>query len=70
MLVPVFNGPIEPLQGGIEFPEAEVDITEARWKNVKLGSLNLLQHSASFGFPATRTQREAEPAEKVVRSWG
>ena len=69
ILVPVFSGPIELLQGGIEFSEAEVDMTEARWKNVILGSLNLFQHSASFGFPPAQAQGETMPTKKVVRSW-
>ena len=67
---PFFAHPVEPLESGVEFPEAEMYVGEVRRKSVAFGSLKLLQHGARFRFPAAHPQSKTEPSkERTFRTF-
>jgi hypothetical protein len=50
VMVAFLDRAIEPLEGGVSFPEAEVHVPEGRGKDVTFRAMDLLQHAARFVF--------------------
>jgi hypothetical protein len=61
VLVSPFDRAIE---GGVEFPEAEMYMVEVRRRDVAFGQLMLFQHGARFRFPAAHARGKTEPLKE------